>query len=259
MADAFAVTPIGFVRCGERYRFEAPRQGVYAQNHGVIELFDDYREGLADLADFERIWVIFVFHLNENWNLKVAPPVITPPGRRVGVFATRSPHRPNRIGMSCVELERIEGGKLFIRNFDILDHTPVLDIKPYIPAADAFPDAAAGWLDEASTKIHQVDFAPAALEKSEWIAGRGGPDLVNFCRVQLRFSPCDRKRKRVNHLGGSLWSIGCRTWRAVFELDDHHIQVSDIFSNFSTADLASDAPDRYGDLDLHRAFLAAFA
>lgn len=256
----FEIEEIGRLHCDERYRFEAPRQGVFAQNRGVIELRNEPRfvEAAADLAGFERIWVVFVFHLNAHWNPKVAPPVIQPPGRRVGVFATRSPHRPNRLGMSCVELEAVEGNRLRIRNFDLLDNTPVVDIKPYIPAADAFPEAAAGWVDEAEFSRLTVDFSPRALVKNAFVTAHGGPDIVNFCRVQLCYAPCDRKRKRVRKLESPLWSIGCRTWRAIFsiaEMDSgKRIYVSDIESNYAPGELAPEAPDRYGDLALHRAF-----
>jgi len=103
-------------------------------------------ETLRDLAGFAYIWVIFVLHKSEGW----APTVRPPRGPRVkrGVFATRSPHRPNAIGLSAVELTGIEGRTLRLRGVDLLDGTPVLDIKPYVPYADAFPLAKAGWIDE---------------------------------------------------------------------------------------------------------------
>jgi tRNA-Thr(GGU) m(6)t(6)A37 methyltransferase TsaA len=98
-----------------------------------------------DLYGFERIWLIFAFHLSEGWKSSVKPPR---GGPKRGVLATRSPHRPNSIGLSAVELIRIEGRTLHLRGVDLLDGTPVLDIKPYVPYADAFPAARAGWIDE---------------------------------------------------------------------------------------------------------------
>ena len=102
-------TPVGTVHCDFRYRFETARQGVFAENCGFIELFPghNYEQALEDLGGFERIWVVFAFHLNDTWKPKVTPPV-APAHRRFGVFATRAPHRPNPIGISCVELEKVE-------------------------------------------------------------------------------------------------------------------------------------------------------
>ena len=163
--------PIGFVKSGGgNYPQEAPRQAVFARNSGVIELLPGhgYEQALEDLGGFERIWLIFLFDRNGGgWKPKVRPPDGSVHKR--GVFATRSPHRPNPLGISAVELDRIEGRKLFIRNFDLLDGTPILDIKPYIPAADAFPNARAGWRDENDQTCRPVAFSPEAA--ADWVMG----------------------------------------------------------------------------------------
>jgi tRNA-Thr(GGU) m(6)t(6)A37 methyltransferase TsaA len=104
-----------------------------------LERNRNFEQALKDLEGFERIWVIYLFHLNDSWK-----PMVTPPrnkGKKVGVFASRSPHRPNGIGLSCVTLNRIEGLNIYISNSDILDGSPVLDIKPYLPWSDSFPDS----------------------------------------------------------------------------------------------------------------------
>ena len=262
-ADEFTIRPIGVFHCGERYRYETPRQGVFADNEGVIELAPDcgYEEAAADLDGFERIWVLFVFHLNETWNVRVRPPV-TPPGRhKIGVFATRSPHRPNRIGMSCVELVSVREREIRIRNFDLLDGTPVIDLKPYIPRADAFPDAAAGWLDTAETDGFEVEFAPEAERAMALLVQCGGPDLARFCRVQLVHAPLDRDRKRLYPAGEGVWEIGFRTWRIAFRADvaAKRVRVLKVRTHYSAAELAPDASDPYGDKAVHRAWLAAGA
>ncbi len=255
--SGFVMTPIGFVRCAGRYRFEAPRQGVFAANSGVIELLEGHRyeEAAADLAGFERIWVLFVFHLNQTWNVRVTPPV-APPGRRIGVFATRSPHRPNRLGMSCVELEKVDGRRLHIRNFDLLDGTPVVDLKPYIPCADAFPDAAVGWPAEAGVENWQVEYTERFLAESAFIVSAGGPDLRNFCEVQLHHAPLDRQRKRLYEAADGTMEIGCRTWRIRFAADAARrwIRVLGVRSNYREEELLPEAADRYGDLPVHRAW-----
>lgn len=149
--------PIGWVRSPYRRRIDAPHQATVVAGtetgqaeEAVLELEPALPgETLAGLEGFTRIWLVFAFHRSEGW----APMVRPPRGPRVkrGVFATRSPHRPNAIGLSCVELVAVEGRCLRLRGVDLLDGTPVLDIKPYVPYADAFPDASAGWIDQVDT------------------------------------------------------------------------------------------------------------
>ena len=146
--------PIGRIRSPYLKRIDAPHQPTVVAGtesgqaaEAVLELAPWLpEETLADLAGFSRIWVLFAFHRSEGW----APMVRPPRGPRVkrGVFATRSPHRPNAIGLSCVELVSVEGRCLHLRGVDLLHGTPVLDIKPYVPYADAFPEARAGWIDQ---------------------------------------------------------------------------------------------------------------
>ncbi len=147
------LTPIGVVHSPYTERFGTPRQppiteqtlGDTAQA-GVIELHPghNYDQALRNLDGFDRIWVVFIFHLNRGWNPLVRPP--RGPEHKQGLFSTRAPHRPNPIGLSCLLLDRIDGRNVYVRGLDMLDQTPVLDIKPYVPYADAFPEARAGWL-----------------------------------------------------------------------------------------------------------------
>ena len=141
------ITPIGTFFGDAVYKYEAPRQGrLFAGHPGRIVLNEgqNFEMALRDLDGFERIWVIFQFHENEGWRPTTRPPV-PPKGKdRVGTFASRSPYRPNPIGLSCVRLLKIDGLTLYVDEADLLNGTPVLDIKPYIPMADAFPDAKAG-------------------------------------------------------------------------------------------------------------------
>lgn len=224
---------IGIVTCPARYRFEAPRQAVLARdNRATITLYTDsgMQDALTGLAGFERIWVLYEFHLNEGWQPFVQPPHQDMP--RVGMLATRSPHRPNRIGMSCVKLIAIGGLTLTVANHDLLDRTPVLDIKPYLPYADSFPDVRAGW-----------------------VAKHAGFDLRSFVHVQLSEYPTDTKRKRVSARGEDRWEIAFRTWRIQFRVTDLQIVVDSISSGYTPEQLA-DRDDRYGDKHIHREFLA---
>jgi len=142
---------IGVVHSSYRERFATPRQPTLDQSAQQAEIRLNrglnFHQALQDLNGFSHIWVIYWMHLNRGWNPTVIPP--RGPKVRRGLFATRAPHRPNSIGLSAVRLTRIEATTLHIEGHDMLDGTPVLDIKPYIPYADAIADASNGWLDEA--------------------------------------------------------------------------------------------------------------
>ncbi len=151
--EPVVMRPIGIVRSPYTERFGTPRQPSITSEvkgggalRGTIELLagHNFDQALRELASFERIWCVFIFHLNRGWNPMVRPP--RGPRHKVGLFSTRAPHRPNPIGLSCLKLLRVEGRVLHVHGLDILDGSPVLDIKPYVPYADAFPEARAGWL-----------------------------------------------------------------------------------------------------------------
>ncbi len=153
MDGTYTFRPIGVVRSPYRNRIDAPHQAPVvagteagAPAEATLELDPAIpEEALRDLAGFERVWLIFAFHRSEGWAPLVQPP--RGPRAKRGVLATRSPHRPNALGLSAVELVAVEGRTLRLRGVDLLDGTPVLDLKPYVPYADAFPEARAGWID----------------------------------------------------------------------------------------------------------------
>ena len=123
----------------------APLDGT--PRRAFIELFPERvpMQALDSLEGFDYIWVIAWLHLNRHWNPMVRPP--REGGRKRGVLATRAPHRPNQLGLSATRVIGVRKNRIEVEGIDLLDDTPVLDIKPYIPYADAFPDAAAGWVD----------------------------------------------------------------------------------------------------------------
>ncbi|WP_081698143.1 tRNA (N6-threonylcarbamoyladenosine(37)-N6)-methyltransferase TrmO, partial [Chitinivibrio alkaliphilus] len=174
--EIYEVSPVGYISCSQYYRYQQPRQGVHADNTGTIHLYRgyNYEQALCDLAGFSHIWVLYLFHLNETWNPKVSPPV-NPDGKKKGVFATRAPHRPNRIGMSVVELCAVhpDTREVHIAAFDMLHNTPVLDIKPYLPDADSFPHAQRGWLP-ASHELWRVYPEDTFLDQARWVQGQTG-------------------------------------------------------------------------------------
>ena len=117
---------------------------------GTADILPEYRPGLKDLDGFSHVVLIYAFHQSEGFALEVTPFMDTVPR---GLFSTRAPRRPNPIGLSIVELDRIEGGTLHLRNVDMLDGTPLLDIKPYVPDFDAPPATRVGWLEEARKTV----------------------------------------------------------------------------------------------------------
>ena len=262
--EKFEFTPIGVVRSSRKYRFESPRQGVFAGSDGEIELFPAYAgDAVADLEGFSRIWVIFCFHLNRGraWKPRVRPP-FPASGVCRSLFATRSPYRVNPIGLSCVELTGISGRRLLLRGIDMLDGTPVLDIKPYIPAADAFPGAAVGWRAEGGDPERwQLIFTPRFLAQAAFIREASGLDLVNFAELQLAAEPFDGSRKRIRRQGDSAWSLACRMWRVIFTADPaaRELSVSEVVSGYSAAELLPGGADPWGDKELHRRFLGGAA
>lgn len=252
-----ALHPIGRFHARELHPYDAARQGALADNTGTVCLFEGhgYEQALRDLAGFSHVWLLFWFDRNRDWK-----PVVTPPRgtRRVGVFASRSPYRPNPIGMSLVRLERTEGLTLHVRGHDLLDGTPVLDIKPYIAYADSAADATRGWLDEvAQEPVWTVDMSPQAEVALAWLAERGMGSLAGFLQRELSHRPTDPARKRVRPTDDAgTWEIAYRTWRADYRVDAiaYSVHVLRIRSGYAEQALAPGAPDRYADLDLHRAF-----
>ncbi|KAB2654137.1 MAG: tRNA (N6-threonylcarbamoyladenosine(37)-N6)-methyltransferase TrmO, partial [Verrucomicrobia bacterium] len=143
------LVPLGHVRTAKALKFDARHQPDEAEaESNVIEIVPspEHRRALQDLEGFSRIWLVWWFPLNATWRPLVLPP--RGPAPRRGVLATRSPHRPNPIGLTAVQLLGVEGTRLRIGPCDLVDGTPILDIKPYIPAYDAFPDEKDGWLQE---------------------------------------------------------------------------------------------------------------
>ena len=117
---------------------------------GTAEVFEEYRAGLKDLDGFSHIILLYRFHRSRGFDLRVVPFMDSVPR---GLFATRAPKRPNAIGLSVVRLDKIEGGVLHIRNVDILDGSPLLDIKPYVPEFDAPVEVRTGWLESAKKTV----------------------------------------------------------------------------------------------------------
>ena len=143
--------PIGIIHTPFTTPENMPIQPAGAAGvQGTVEIFDEFLAGLKDLDGFSHIILLYHFHRSQGFSLQVVPFMDTQ-GR--GVFATRAPKRPNPIGLSIVALDRIESGVLHVRNVDMLDGTPLFDIKPYVPEFDSHTDVRTGWLEEARKSV----------------------------------------------------------------------------------------------------------
>lgn len=255
---------IGVFHTDFSYKYDVARQGVFFQGHpGVISLNSgfDYEQALRDLDGFERIWLIFQFHQNKDWRPTARPPV-PPLGRdRVGVFASRSPYRPNALGLSCVRLLKIKGLQLFVDECDLLDETPIFDIKPYIPKADAFPEARAGWVDLQDPFLWKIHSSSLFQEQQDWILKQLSWNLASFAQVQLSVHPLDDSRKRVCIKNKETQEaiLSYRTFRILFSYNEEskEIFLKSIDTGYSKEDLAL-KEDPYNDKEAHRLFQRCF-
>jgi tRNA (adenine37-N6)-methyltransferase len=144
--QSFQLRPIGVIHSPFKQCQGMPLQPKLARGvMGSVQVFDEFVPGLKDLAGFDRIWLLFWFHRAVRARMVVTPYLDT---RKHGLFTTRVPARPNPIGLSHVRLLSVEGSVLRVADLDVLDGTPLLDIKPYLPRFDCLEVACCGWLDQ---------------------------------------------------------------------------------------------------------------
>lgn len=265
--EILRVRPIGLIRTEATSRIEAPRQpGAGSELGGRIELYpgQNFEHALQDLDGWDYIWVVFWFHRNNTWRPKVLPPRSTT-GRK-GVFATRAPYRPNPIGLSALRLERIDGLILHVRGVDMLDGTPVLDIKPYVPYTDAHPAARSGWLEESGrlqaggetpvdpVRRHQVVFSAAAAEQAGWIEANTGLPMHARIIAVLSMGAEPHPYRRIRREGPG-YRLALKEWRVHFRIEGQTVLVDTIRSGYRAAQL-----DTVGDevIGIHRIFREAF-
>ncbi len=167
------LNPIAVAKTPFTQRFGIPRQpGLVPEAKGILKFNSDpdFLHALKGIEQFSHLWIIFIFHQHggNKWKPTIRPPRLG--GKiKMGVLASRSPHRPNPIGLSAVQIEKIDlhakgGPEIHVLGIDLLDGTPILDIKPYLPYADSIPNANPGWAHE---EIHKTEvlFEPLAIEK----------------------------------------------------------------------------------------------
>jgi tRNA-Thr(GGU) m(6)t(6)A37 methyltransferase TsaA len=153
-AQKIELKPIGVIHTPFKTREDVPIQSSGGQDvEGILEVYPEYAEGLADLDGFSHALLIYYFHLSEGYKLKVVPFMDTV---ERGLFSTRAPRRPNALGVSVVKIERIDGGKVHIRGIDMVDGTPLIDIKPCVPHLYPSPDEVRmGWLEGKSERMRR--------------------------------------------------------------------------------------------------------
>jgi tRNA (adenine37-N6)-methyltransferase len=153
------VKAIGCVQSPYIQKYNVPKQATISQRNdtfiadGKLLIFEEYKDCLYNVEGFDYIWAITLMHINSGFKTKVRPQPVADaenkPPQQVGLFASRAPHRPNPIALSALKVISVNmtEGSISVQGLDLLDDTPILDIKPYVPAFDAFPDARAGWMD----------------------------------------------------------------------------------------------------------------
>lgn len=253
--------PIGHVRTGKHLKHAARHQpDETAEERNLIELVPvpGYQEALHDLEGFGRIWLVWWFHLNTRWRSKVLPPY--GPDRRLGLFATRSPHRPNPIGITPVRLFSVRKNVLEIGPCDLVDGTPILDIKPYLPAYDSFPDSATGWWGdfmaaEAARGPTKVVVAPLARAQLDWLRTEWQVEFEGRMAEILGRDPTPHRTRRIRKRRGGGFDIACGAWRAVFDLADGVATVTSIEPAFPPTFLKDTGRTRIPDREAQVGFL----
>jgi tRNA-Thr(GGU) m(6)t(6)A37 methyltransferase TsaA len=145
----FIMQPIGVIHSPFIKKSQTPIQSTRSRARGSVEVYPEFAAGLQDLDGFSHIILLYIFHRSDGYSLRVKPFL---DHQERGLFATRYPSRPNPIGLSIVRLESIQGNILNIEGIDVLDETPLLDIKPYVPDFDAHSEVRTGWYETRSKK-----------------------------------------------------------------------------------------------------------
>lgn len=187
--------PVGLLRTCYPDKFGVPRQsGLVTSAWGELVFEREWQPeyALEGIEEFSHLWLIFGFHLNSNevYRPKVHPPRLQ--GRSIGVFATRSPHRPNPLGLSLVKIERREGDRLWVSGPDLVDRTPIYDLKPYLPTSESIPTAFGGWADHADAQRAEVEWSEAALAGLDaWLRRSpvAGQDLRRLIEESISLDP----------------------------------------------------------------------
>lgn len=263
--------PIGYIENAKNVKFRAGHQpdetDQSEEGCSYLRLLENegYEDGLRDLEGFDRIWLIFWFDRNTTWRPLVLPP--RGPKQRRGVFATRSPHRPNPIGLTPVRLLDIDGLILKIGPCDLIEGTPVFDIKPYIPAYDAFPGSISGWVDEVdelekNLVPYEVLVSDEAQEQADFLNSKWKIELLIHAKRILAKDPSPHRTRRIHRSLPSTsaetcqeYTIHCGAWRLIFTTDEHKVHIKRIGPGFPRSTLMRNDDDNRPDFDAQLDFL----
>ena len=232
---AFGFTPIGIVHSPFREKFGIPRQpGLVPQIKGQIELLPPFNRSdcVRGLETFSHIWVLFLFHntATDGWRPTVRPPRLGGK-KKVGVFASRSNFRPNPIGQSVVRLERIDAanGKvvLDISGHDLLDQTPVLDIKPYLGYADRIEDSRDGYAQAAPSAL-EVQFSTEAKAQCDALTASGSDDVAALLHALLVQDPRPAFHKHRNK--NKRYGMRLGNLEVFFEVADCQVRITRVIT-----------------------------
>jgi tRNA-Thr(GGU) m(6)t(6)A37 methyltransferase TsaA len=226
----FSLQPIATIHSPYKEKFAVPRQpGLVPSAHALLEILPPYNDinAFSGIEDFSHLWLMFIFHKNgqpTKWQPMVRPPRLGG-NKRVGVFATRSPNRPNPIGLSLVEFHGVlqKEGKLFLQlsSIDLVDGTPIVDIKPYIPYADAKPDAIAGFAQQTPEVLMEIDFSQQALMLLD-----SNPELKTLIREVLKQDP--RPAYKKNKPDNKVYAMHLLDFNISWQVTNNCISVNTI-------------------------------
>jgi len=260
------LTPIGILHTPFPDRVSTPRQPHAAGGaEGRIELFPGrgLEHAVMDLEEWEYIWVLFWFHLNSSWRPKVLPPRSS--GKRRGVLGTRSPHRPNPIGLSLVRLVSVHGLVLHVRDVDMIDKSPVLDIKPYLPYAEARPAARTGWIESLAKTTEDppedpepgftVSWSVEAMQRVEFLRDELHIDIMEPIARTLRLGPQPHPYRRIRIEPDGTRRLAHKDWRVWFSVDGRCVTIIAIDTGYRDKDLVTSSDPA---IDSHRAFVEKF-
>ncbi|CCN81907.1 conserved hypothetical protein [Vibrio nigripulchritudo SFn27] len=223
-----SIVPIGFIESPYKEKFAVPRQPRLAPSSTArIKLTGEANspEAVRDIEQFSHIWLLFLFdqNLTAGWKPTVRPPRLGG-NERIGVFASRATFRPNGIGMSAVELKGVvkEGEQVYLElgSVDLVDGTPVIDIKPYIPYSDSIPDATGGYAEQAPSKL-EVSFFPAAYETLDEHPNRS--QIVNVISEVLAQDP--RPAYKKNKPDSKEYAVNLFDLNVKFSVSDNLVLV----------------------------------
>jgi len=227
--SSLTISPIGRIINNQNVKFKAGHQPEAAlSDYSVLQLNPNmgFEDALKDLEGFDRIWLIFWFDRNQGWRPLVLPP--RGPKQRRGVFSTRSPHRPNPVGLSAVDLISVDSKNLTITigPCDLLENTPILDIKPYIPNYDSFPESKAGWVQEIDrvekdTVPYEIVIEDLAKEQLHYLRTEHNVDFLEKAREVLSKDPTPHRTRRIyrSNKERNEYTMACGPWRLIYCYD----------------------------------------